>query len=200
MIKKLAIVLAIVVAVILVIAGVGYYLVTRPSDVEQQAASVGVSDEAAQSAQEKIDDFTTQLSTAPEGEVLSLTLTDEEVTSGIVRELKFGDQALPLDVQNPRIMFVQDKIMASGDITVSGFQTNIAIEAEAQAENNQLKLKINQLSLGKLPLPDALVNKIKEGLIPGDEIIIDMSEMDIPINLENISIVDGSIVLTGTAR
>ncbi len=48
MLKTLAIILATIVVLVLVAAGVGYYLITRPSDVEQKASSITISNEAAQ--------------------------------------------------------------------------------------------------------------------------------------------------------
>ena len=200
MLKTLAIVIGIVVAVLLVTAGVGYYLITRPSEVEQQAASMDISDETSQRAEDKINAFTEQLSTVPAGETVQLTLTDDEVTSSLLKELESNDMELPLDLQNPRILFVEDKILFSGDVAVSGFETNVAIEARAETQDSQLKLTIDEIDLGKLPLPEAVIDQLMGNFSEGEEILIDLNELDIPLDLQNIIIENGQIVIAGSAQ
>ncbi len=200
MLKTLAIVIGIVVAVILVTAGVGYYLITRPSEVEQQAASMDISDETSQRAEDKINAFTEQLSTVPAGETVQLTLTDDEVTSALLKELESNDMELPLDLQNPRILFVEDKILLSGDVSVSGFETNVTIEARAETQDGQLKLTIDEIDLGKLPLPDAVIDQLMGNFSEGEEILIDLNELDIPLDLQNIIIENDQVVIAGSAQ
>jgi len=200
MLKTLAIVIGIVVAVILVTAGVGYYLITRPSEVEQQAASMDISDETSQRAEDKINAFTEQLSTVPAGETVELTLTDDEVTSALLKELESNDMELPLDLQNPRILFVEDKILLSGDVSVSGFETNVTIEARAETQDGQLKLTIDEIDLGKLPLPDAVIDQLMGNFSEGEEILIDLNELDIPLDLQNIIIENDQVVIAGSAQ
>ncbi|GEM_PF-3902616 len=200
MLKTLAIVIGIVVAVILVTAGVGYYLITRPSEVEQQAASMDISDETSQRAEDKINAFTEQLSTVPAGETVELTLTDDEVTSALLKEMESNDMELPLDLQNPRILFVEDKILLSGDVSVSGFETNVTIEARAETQDGQLKLTIDEIDLGKLPLPDAVIDQLMGNFSEGEEILIDLNELDIPLDLQNIIIENDQVVIAGSAQ
>jgi uncharacterized protein YpmS len=200
MLKKVGIIIGIIVVVIVIIVAIGYVLLTRPSNIEKQATSLNVSPEVAQIAEDKIQKFTTQLDEAKTGEVLSLTLTDDEVSSVFVNKLNSGGKSLPSEIENPRIMFEEDKIIVSGDVNISGVKTNIAIEAEAITENNQLKLTIGDVSAGKLPVPEAVINKLKESFTTDDEIIIDMDKLDIPIDLKNITIENGQIVIAGTAR
>ena len=187
-------------AIILIVASVGYYLITKSPDVEHQAISTNISDETKQRAEEKIEGFTVQLLTAPKDEILSLTLTDEEITSAVLKKLETSSEKLPLDLQNPSIAFIDDKILVFGDVSVSGFNTTIAIEVLAEAQDDQLKLTVERLNFGRLLLPDAILSKVTENLIPDKEILIDMNTLDIPIDLKKISVGDGQIVIAGLAR
>lgn len=118
----------------------------------------------------------------------------------MVAAIKSDNQTLPMDIQNTRVMFMQDKILLSGDVTVSGFKTNVAIKAGAQVQNNQFKFTIDQVNLGKLPLPEALVNKVKQSLVPDNEMTVDLTQMNIPMLLTDLKLENGQIVLTGVTR
>ena len=197
MLKVLVIVLATIVVLALIAVGVGYHLITQSSDVELEVSSVTVSEEIARSLDSKLEDFGEQLAAASEGEQLSLILTDDEITSKLVQELSRGDVDLPLDIKDPRITFVDDKVVASGEVDLSGFHTTVSVEVQVQVQNDKLQLIIDEVSLGRLPLPDVVLNRIKEGLIPEEEVLIDLDQVDIPMDIKGIRIEDGQIILEG---
>lgn len=200
MLKTLVIVLAVIVVLVLAAAGVGYYFLTQPSDIEQEMASVTVSDEAARSLDDKIEDFDDRLESASTGESLSLILTDDEVTSKLVQELSRGEVDLPVDIENPRVRFGDGKVFASADVEISGFHTTLGAEARVQAQDDELKLTIGEINLGRLPLPDAVLDRIKGELVPEEEMVIDMDEWGITMNIEDIRIEEGQVILEGVAR
>lgn len=199
MLKVLVIVLAIIVVLVLIVAAVGYHFITQPSDIEQEVSSITVSEEAARSLDAKVEEFGERLASASEGEQLSLALTDDEITSKLVEELNSADVELPLDVENLLITFADDKIFALAEVEISGFHTTLGIEAQVQVQDDKLKVIIDEINLGRLPLPSAVLDKIKKDILHEDELLIDLDDVDIPMDIKYIRIEDGQIVLEGVA-
>ncbi|MCD6358638.1 MAG: hypothetical protein J7L90_01605 [Dehalococcoidia bacterium] len=199
MLKVLVIVLATIVVLVLIAAAVGYHFITQPSDIAQEVSLVTVSDEAVRSLDDKVNEFAERMAEAPDGERMALVLTDDEITSKLVEELSSADVELPLDMENPLISFVDDKIFASAEVEISGFRTTLGIEARVEVQGDKLKVVIDEVNLGSLPLPGVVIDKIKENIIPEDELLLDLDDIDIPIDISNVRVEDGQLLLEGIA-
>lgn len=185
-----------IVLVLLIIGGVAYALMRGSSELASQVKPVVTSAEAAQRLDTKLEDLEKAAKAASPGTTVSLILTEEEVNSKIAAELSKADIPENIDVKDVTVNLRDGEVLASARVNISGIQTTVGVKAKVEVADGKASIVVQNLDLGKLPVPQALKDRIT-GLIPGDGKI---SLSDIPVDLQDIQIVDGQIVLRGVTR
>ena len=205
MFKGCLIGVASIVLLILVALFAGYYLLTHGLEVEKEMVEVSISQQAAQSFDQRIEHFEDAVEAASPGEKVSLVITEEEANSKIaelIAEANLKEQiakaGLPvdLDISDVQINFRDGRVKALALTEISGIEVKMGVQALVDVKDGRLSLDVQDIDFGSLPLPQTLKDQLT-GLIPED---IDTLNLDIPIELEDVIIQDGQLLIKGVAR
>jgi len=180
-------------ALLLIIVGVGGYLVTGPAPIGAEAAPVPVSDEAAESFDQKVEDFEQEIAQAYPGEEVALVITEEEATSKLA-ELAAAEQ-LPLEMNRVKINFNEGMVCGFAIVDV-GIEVQVALQAKIEAEDGKPKITIESLNFGRLPVPRTLVDQVMIAIMR------QLGERweSVPVELHDITIEDGKLTIIGVMK
>ena len=81
-------------------------------------------------------------------------------------------------------------------VTVSGVSVNIGVVAVPQVVNGQTQIVVKDIQTGAIPLPDAIKSQINAQIGSA----LDPSKLGLPIDVSQIQIVNGQLVIKGTAQ
>jgi hypothetical protein len=87
-------------------------------------------------------------------------------------------------------------LVATSTVNVAGLSVNVGVVATSVVENGEAKLVVKEIQTGGLPLPDA----IRQQLAVQIGTALDLESLGLPIAVSSLRIVDGKIVVTGTAK
>ncbi len=168
-----------ILVLILLAVGVVRSLINRPTEIEEQITLA--------SSEPSSGDKYEVLSEEVEGKLLVIT---EENGSKLV-EFAAEFEGIPVKGRIERIEFVTDRILVIIDGEIYGFKTKLAIAAAIVLEDGKPRILVEDIGIGKLPLPastkeklKALANQRLEGLVP-----------DLPLKLEDIRITEGQLII-----
>lgn len=146
---------------------------------------VEISSEAAESLETKLKEA---LQDNPSDSFV-LHLTDEEVTSYAATKWTVEEGS---PVTDPQIRFTQGKVFIAGTLTgVCPFRVRVTSVASAQIVNDQLQMKIEEVHLGPLPIPESLLGSVSQSL---NETLAD-AQLDIKIT--EVQILEGELIVVG---
>ncbi len=194
--KISGIVIGSIVCLVIIVAGIIWFMMSRPSAIASKVTPVASSPQAAQQLDAKWTDFEKQAKQAAPGATVSVALTQEEVNSKINEELKNVDLPDGLAVSNVNVNLVDGKILMSANVNYSLFSGNAGLEATIENVNGTAKLVVQDVDMGSLPIPDSLKDQLKD-LIPEDSLI---QSSGLPISMRDIEIIDGQIVIKGVRQ
>ncbi len=195
-IRTFLMVVGAITVVIVIILGVGLYMLTQPSGLEGEMHEVVATPAAAQRFDQKIDNLEADLLLLAAGAPVSLALTEEEVTSKIAQELETAD--IPVEVEDIWVNFEDTKVMILGKVNV-GITLSAGLELEMEVENGEPKIIISEVAIGRgFGIPEAAKEQIANA-IPSAEALTKMLE-DLPIKIKDIRIEDGKLIFSGIKK
>lgn len=194
--KITGIVLGSIVGLVLIVAIVALIMIKWPSGIASQVKPVISNPQAAKELDTKWQEFRQGIKTAKAGTEITVTLTQDEINSKINEELKTVKLPDGVGVSNLNVNLVDGKLLLAADVNYSGIGSKAGMEASVETVNGEPVLRVNNVEIGKLPIPQSLKDQLSK-LIPENGII---KLSDLQLGNQNITIVDGKIVITGVTQ
>jgi len=156
----------------------------RPTPSEWPQRPIEITEEAAQRFQEKIQEA---LKNQVDGQ-FRLQFTDQELTSYVNLKLE-ETEAVPL--AEPRIWFTRGKIYVSGEVSSEDLplKGRAAIVASAQVEDEQIRIHIDQASIGRVPIPRSILDTIS------DTVNGNLAQAQLDIKVQQLEILEGEAII-----
>jgi cell pole-organizing protein PopZ len=184
---------------LVVLAGGGAFVLAKQQpSVANGLAPVVASAQAAQSFDAKVDTLKAAQAEAQKtgkAQPVEIAFTEQELTSkadqasGVI-----GDSGIA--ATETQIHLSGGNVIATSSITVQGFSLIVGVVATPVVENGQTKIIVKDVQTGALPLPDAVKAQINAAIGQA----IDPSKLGLPIDISNMTIVNGQLVVKGTAE
>ena len=187
-----------VVFLALAAAGVIFFLMHRAPAITNTMTPVTSSHQSVMALDSKITAFNNAVQNATPGTPVSLNVTQEEITSKVNEELAGMTAQLPagLSVGNVTINFQDGKALISAPVTYSALSGTAGAAIAVQTINGTPTISVKDIDFGALPIPQAVKDQLA-GMIPnGGQ--IDLGNM--PVDITNIQIIDGQIVMNGVTK
>ena len=194
--KIFGIVIGSIVGLVIIVGAVVWILMSLPSGIASRVTPVESSPEAARELDTKWDEFTSTVAQAEPGTEVTLTLTQEEVNSKINEELKTVDLPEGFSIENVNVNLVDGKLLLSADAKYLIFTGKAGIEASVEIVNGSPSIVVQDVDMGKLPIPQNLQDQLKN-LIPEEGLI---QSSDLPFNTQNIEIINGELIIEGVTE
>lgn len=159
---------------------------------EAGTTPVPVTDEAAESFDQNIEDFEQEIAQAYRGEEVTLVITEEEATSKLA---ELAAEQLPLQMNRVQIHF--DEGMVGGFAIVDlGIDVQVAVQAKIEAEDGKPKITVESLNVGRLPIPSTLVDQVMIAIMR------QLGERweSVPVELQDITIEDGELTIIAETK
>lgn len=187
--------------VLLLLLGLGGGVVYVLSQQEPPAAAglkpVVASATAAKSFDAKVDSVQAAIDEAKrtgQAKAVEVTFTEEELTSKAATAATTATGGLV--ATNPQIHLSGGNIIATSSVSIQGFQLNVGVVATPVVEDGKTKIVVKEIQTGAIPIPDA-IKKLLESQIGA---AIDPKALGIGIDVTKLQVVDGKLVLAGTAK
>ncbi len=184
-------------ALLLITIGVGGYLITGPVDRETGANPIVATSEAAQSLDHKIDALEQEIDAATargEHRQVTLVITEEEATSKIDELAEAGD--LALGMERVQIHFIDSQVYAFAKVDLI-IDVQVALQAQIEANNGEVDITIESFKLGRLSIPKTLIDQVMRALT---KLIEDRLDEEVDIELKQITIGNGQMIVTGVTK
>lgn len=124
---------------------------------------------------------------------VEVTFTEQELTSKLAEASEAFSSIAGTDTQ---IHFSGGNVVATSKVMVQGIEVNLGVVATPVVEAGQAKLIVKEIQTGGVPIPDALKQQIQETVGQA----IDPSSLGLPFDISAVRIVDGKVVISGTAK
>ena len=180
-------------ALLLIVAGILGYLVTGPAPRQAGASPVEVSQEAAESLDQKLAQLDQEVAQASAGEVVSLVVTEEEVTSKLA-ELA-ADGRFGVDLNHIQVHF-NDGTMCGFAIVDLGLNMQVSVQAQVDVSEGKPKATVDSFNIGRLPIPRTLIGQVMNALMR----LMEERWPDVPIELTDITIENGELTITAVTK
>ena len=187
--------LTLLTTILIVVAGGGIavFLGSKPSKVAGEMTRVEVSEEASKQFDSKLQNFVTEAKTSNDNQLRTVTLTQEEVASKVAEIAENGKSPLP--VKDIEVNLRNEKIIVAGNLETSGINVKVAIVAKVETKEGKPQVMVEAVDFGQLPVPQAVKDQVNQAVAN-----IDLSSGNIPINLSDIRVENGQLVLEGSKR
>ena len=156
------------------------------------------STQSAQSFDAKVDTLKAaqdQAKKSGKAQAVEVTFSEEELTSKASQATgPIGDTGIA--ATDTQVHLSGGNIIATSSVTVQGISLNIGVVATLIVENGQTKIIVRDVQTGALPLPDVVKQQINAAIGQA----IDPSKLGLPIDVSNMTIVNGQLVVTGTTK
>jgi uncharacterized protein YpmS len=177
-------------ALLLLILGIVSYFITGQAPIAAWGNTwLMPTNESAASLDEKIDRLKLEIDEAASGELLYLTITEEEVTSKLNCLCRDGNISFKMNY--PQVYFNEGVVKAYADIDVV-IDIQVAFEVTLTVEDGKLDVTCKNLHLGKIPIPKTLVNTVITAL----ERKLEERLEEFTVTLKDITIRDGAMTVT----
>jgi hypothetical protein len=174
-------------AIVVFLGAVAFALLATPAEKPPQFTPVPVSTEAA-------GRFDTKFATVRSAtEPTTIEITDEEATSKVA-ELLANESDAP-KVDKPQVAFRDGKVYLSGTTSDTPIAINFLITARIEVADGKPKVIVEDVAAGRLPVPGALRSQVDD-LVAEQERLMD----DLTINVTDVQVLDGKVVLTGQPK
>jgi hydroxylamine reductase (hybrid-cluster protein) len=184
--------------VLVVLAAGGLYVAAQQKPaIAQGLRAVPASSAAAQTFDDKVNTLQKAADTAKQTgkeQTVEVSFTEEELTSKAAQAAQSATSGIA--AQDTQIHLSGSQIIATSTVTVSGVSVNLGVVAEPIVVNGQTQIVIKEVQTGALGLPDAIKDQINAQIGKA----IDPSKLGLPIDVSQLSIVDGKLVIKGTAK
>ena len=173
-------------------------MATQQPSVAAGLKPIVASTQASQSFDAKLDGLKAAQETATKtgkAQAVEVTFTEEELTSkASAASGPIGDTGLA--ATNTQVHLAGGNIVATSSVTVQGISVNIGVVATLVVVNGQTQIVVKDVQTGALPLPDAVKQQINAAVGQA----IDPSKLGLPIDISNMTVVDGKLVIKGSTR
>jgi len=153
---------------------------------------------AVQSFDAKVDGLNAAVTTAKKtgkAQPVTVTFTEAELTSKASAAWSaLNDTGLA--ATNTQVHLAGGNFVATASVTFQGISLNLGVVAAPTVVNGQPRIVIKEIQTGALPIPDV----IKEQLTARLGQAIDPSALGLPIDVSALTIVNGTLVVTGQAK
>jgi len=173
----------------------GYYLFSLSPWIKAGMIPVAVTAEAAQSLDQKLEALETEIDeavTAGEEREISLVITEKELNSKLVEVLAEGE--LPL--KGALVNFREGYLLAYSVVDIPGVDAKTGAMGKIQVVDGNAKAIIEDLDLGKLPLPKAANSGVEEFL----DIMLRLRLADLPLEITSVEISNRELTATGLVK
>jgi hypothetical protein len=177
--------------------GGAYVAVQQKPSVAAGLKPVITSTQAAKSFDEKVKSLQAAADEAKKSgkaTPVEVTFSEEELTSK-VNETSASITG-GLAATDTQIHLSGGNIVATSKVNVQGIDLNLGVVAKPVVENGQTKVIIQEIQTGALPIPDALKQQLQTQVGQA----VDPRSLGLPFDVSQVKIVDGKIVIAGTAK
>ena len=183
-------------ALLLFVGGVFGYLITGPAPVYEGTVDVAVSPSAAQRFDSKIEALKEEIALAQSTgypREIAMTFTEEEASSWVAALAE--DNELPVSMKFIQIQFRDGVVQASAtaDMVVD---VHVVTQAQIAVSEGKPDISVQNLHLGRLPIPQTLTNQVMVALMAELEQRYD----GFPIELQDVAVEGGELTITGVTR
>jgi hypothetical protein len=204
-VKKIFI--AIGVSIILVL-GIGYYLLTHPPAPPGLAAEVSPeitqeSPEAAARLETKIETFQQEIQAAQakgEKREVTLVITEGELNS-MIRQQLAGERpaGMPADLnlEEVKVHFREDLLHFIIGVNIYGIKVTPIITADIVIIGGKPTIEVKSTDVGRVPLPGAVTDRLTQVLTQQLEGI---GVLDLPIEVTKVVIGGGQLAIVGVTK
>lgn len=187
-----------VIAVLALLAlAFGYYLLSLTPPLWAQRVPVVLTAEAVESLNQKLETLQAEIKAAVEAKEerqVSLTITEEEANSKLVEIL--AEDRMPLE--EILLNFRQGSVFGYSILHTPGFKAKVAVRAAMEVTGGKARIVVEDLNLGRLPLPRGMNKGAGYILHILTELITVPGEL--PWQVTAIQIADGQVTITGIAK
>ena len=194
--KITGIVIGSVLVLVIIMVGIAWILLSRPSKIAAGVTAVPLNSQAAQSLDTKWNNFNSTIAQSSAGTPVTVTLTQEEVNSKVNAQLGTADLPDDLTVSNVNVNLKDGQISLSADLKYSIFSGRAGMTATVQIANGQPTVVVTAIDMGSLPIPQAMKDKLT-GLISGASLF---QESTAAFVTQNVQIADGEIIISGITK
>ena len=197
---KILVRLVVGILVLIVLAGGGLYVAAQQQPgVAQGLKAVPTSSASAQSFDSKVDAINKAAADAKKtGKAVPVEVgfTEQELTTKASQAAASQSADSAIQATDTQIHLSGDQIIATSTVKVSGVSVNIGVVAVPTVVNGQTQIVVQQVQTGALPLPDAIKSQINAQIGSA----IDPAKFGLPIDVSQIQVVNGQLVIKGTAK
>jgi hypothetical protein len=193
--KIIGIVIGSIVVLVLIIVGVVWFLMSRPSKLTKDVTPVVPSAAASQSLDNKWQAFQTEIAQSQPGTPVTITLTQQEVDSKINDGLKTANLPAGLTVSKMNVNLTDGKILLAATVQYSVLSGNAGMVATVDIVNGQPTITVTNIDMGSLPFPQSLKDQLKS-LIPQDALF----QTNSSFQAQSINISDGLLTIQGITQ
>jgi hypothetical protein len=147
-----------------------------------------------QAAADLVEAWTQAFETAKETGVISVTLTEDQLTSFLVLSLA-EKESLPLT--DPRVTFRDGEMEISGSYDTGAITANVGIVMEVSVDDQGIpQIEVTSGSVGPLPVPPELLEGVSE--VINQALTGQVASTASGFTLESIVITEDALTLNGT--
>jgi hypothetical protein len=205
MVKKIFI--GIGVSIVLVL-GIGYYLVTRPPAPPQLPAGLPAeitqeSPAAAARLETKIEAFQQEIQAAQakgEKREVTLVITEGELNSMISQQLpgeRSAGMPADLNLEEVKVYFREDLLHFIIGVNIYGIRVTPLITADIVIREGTPTIEVKSTDVGRVPLPGAVTDRLTQVLTRQLEGI---GVLDLPIEVTEVIISGGQLTIVGVTK
>lgn len=184
-------------ALLLIAIGIVGYLVTGPAAREVGANAIPITEEAVQSLDDKIDVLEQEVDAAiarGEHKLHLLIITEEEATSKIQALSDEGETGV--DIDHIQIRFIDGRVHAFAKIDVV-ISLQVSLQAEIEVNDGEVEIKVVRFNVGRVSIPSTLIDQVMRAVMGR---VHERLEEDIDIELEQITVENGQMIVAGTTK
>jgi len=209
-IKKILIGTGVLTVVLFILGGIGLYLLTQSPSMEDEIRPVEADAEDIQSFDRKIAVLENEIKAAAvagEQREVILILTEAEVSIALGEMMgeaitEASDEFSEEMIIDAVVNLDDDMIRAIVGVEMAGIKIEAGVELIAEADEDELALKLDTFELGKLPFSGLMADRIKHKFneshthISLDDLHIDL-ENDLPVELTGLAVNNGEMIIKG---
>lgn len=182
---------------IVVAGGVVYVLAQQKPFAARALAPVAVSAQAARSFDDKVQVVRNALDEAKRtGAPVAITLTLDEAELTSKASEATAQLAAGLAASDIQVHLAGGDLIATSKVTVQGIGLDLGVVATPVVENGQAKILIKEIQTGAIALPEDARRQIEAQVGKA----FDPQALGLTFDISSITIVDGKLVILGTAK
>ncbi|MGE5618466.1 MAG: hypothetical protein ACM3US_04325 [Sphingomonadaceae bacterium] len=191
---------SIVVAILVAAAYLGYQALSASGSAGQAATATQTPTQTAKNAasfDQKVASLITQAKSGS-NQPITIELTQDEVTAKVAEVLSAGSVA-GQPVKDVAVRMEQGNAVVTGVTSLGGRDVPIEAEVKMGVNGGLLEVDVTSIKAAGLPVPDPVRQQIlqmAESAMGGR----DSSRLDVGIDLKQVRLVDGKIIVEGQTR